>query len=123
MAKNVEPIKKFNDLVIGEHWAIIIGISKYEDSTLKLKYAHRDAEELYNILIKSNGRVFKENHVKKLINQDATQSTIIKALRQFLKKPDKDDLVLIYFSCHGDYDPDRPKNSYILPYGSRILMT
>jgi uncharacterized protein YjbI with pentapeptide repeats/uncharacterized caspase-like protein len=116
LAKNVEPIKKSYDLVTGEHWAIIIGISDYENSHLNLQFAHKDAEEIYNILIKSNGGPFKEDHVIKLINKDAIHSNIRKALRNFLKKPDKDDLVLIYLSCHGAPDPDRPNNTYILPY-------
>ncbi len=100
MARNLEPIKKSNYLVTGEHWAIIIGISNYKDPKLNLNYAHRDAEEIYNILIKSNDGPFAEDHITKLINNDATYSKIRKALRNFLKKPDKDDLVLIYFSCH-----------------------
>jgi uncharacterized caspase-like protein len=116
LARNLEPIKKSNYLVTGEHWAIIIGISNYKDPKLNLNYAHRDAEEIYNILIKSNDGPFAEDHITKLINNDATYSKIRKALRNFLKKPDKDDLVLIYFSCHGAPDPDRPNNTYILPY-------
>ena len=69
MAKRVEPIKNYNDLVIGEHWAIIIGISNYKDSNLNLKFAHRDAEELYNLLIQSNGGPFKEDHIGEILNQ------------------------------------------------------
>jgi uncharacterized protein YjbI with pentapeptide repeats/uncharacterized caspase-like protein len=116
LAKNVEPIENYNDLVIGEHWAIIIGISNYQDFNLNLQFAHRDADDLYNLLIESNGGPFKEDHVKKLINENATFQNIRKALGSFLKRPAKDDLVLIYFSCHGAPDPDRPDNMYILPY-------
>jgi cytochrome c-type biogenesis protein CcmH/NrfG len=120
LAKNIEPIKKSQNFLTGEHWAIIIGISYYKDSNLNLKYAHRDAEELYNLLIQSNGGPFKEDHIIKLINEDATHSNIIGALRNFLQKPASDDLVLIYFSCHGGYDPNRPRNSYILPYDTKV---
>ena len=117
MAKNLNPIIiKSNDFLKGEHWAIIVGISNYKDVKLNLQFAHRDAEDLYNLLIESNGGPFKEDHIVKLIDDNATFSKIRRALRNFLKKPDKDDLVLIYFSCHGAFDPDRPKNSYILPY-------
>ena len=116
MAKNLEPIKKSKDLVIGEQWAIIIGISNYKDPILNLKFAHRDAEELYNLLIEPNGGPFKQDHIRKLINENATFQNIRKALGSFLKKPAKDDLVLIYFSCHGQPDLERPDNTYILPY-------
>ena len=59
---------------------------------------------------------FKADHIKKLINREATQREINRALKKFLKKPSGDDLVLIYFACHGAYDPDRPQISYILPH-------
>ena len=104
MAKNLNPIIiKSNDFLKGEHWAIIVGISNYKDVKLNLQFAHRDAEDLYNLLIESNGGPFKEDHIVKLIDDNATFSKIRRALRNFLKKPDKDDLVLIYFSCHGDF--------------------
>ena len=104
------------DTEIGENWAVIIGISHYKDSNLNLNYAHKDAEDLYNILMKSNGGFFKEDNVVKLLNEDASSFNIIRALRRFLQKPARDELVLIYFSCHGAFDPMRPKISYILPY-------
>jgi uncharacterized caspase-like protein len=102
----------------GDRWAIIIGISKYKDNRLHLKYAHRDAEEFYNVITKPSGGGFEVSHICKLIDEEATSDNINKALRSFLKKPAKDDLVLIYFACHGAYDPDRPKNVYLLPYNT-----
>ena len=101
---------------LGDRWAIIIGISKYKDERLRLKYAHRDAEELYNLITKPSGGGFEKEHIFKLIDEKATRDNINKALRSFLKKPAKDDLVLIYFACHGSYDLDRPNNVYLLPY-------
>src|SRR4051794_7417399 len=76
-------------------WAIIIGISKYRNTTLNLKYAHRDAEELYDLLRKPSGGDFAEDHICKLINAQATTEKITWALRSFLKKPARSDLVLI----------------------------
>jgi uncharacterized protein YjbI with pentapeptide repeats len=110
------PLGKSNGTTTGENWAIIIGISYYKDSKLNLNYAHKDAEDLYNILMKSNGGFFKEDNVVKLLNEDASYFNIRKALRNFLKKPARDDLVLIYFSCHGGIDHERPLISYILPH-------
>ena len=104
----------------GDRWAIIIGISKYKDDRLHLKYAHHDAQELYNLITKSSGGGFKKDHIIKLINEEATYSNINKALRSFLKKPAKDDLVLIYFACHGSPDLDRPNYVYLLPYDTEI---
>jgi tetratricopeptide (TPR) repeat protein len=105
---------------LANHWAIIIGISHYKDSTLNLNFAHQDAEDLYSILIESNGGSFKEDHIIKLINEDGTFRNIKTALGSFLKKPARDDVVLIYLSCKGGIDPDRPFNTYLLPYDTDV---
>ena len=91
-----------------DRWAVIVGISKYKDERWNLKYADRDADELSELLQKDTGGGFAKDHILKLTNQQATTGAIEKALRSFLKKPGKDDVVLLYFSCHGSADPDRP---------------
>ena len=75
---------------------------------------------MYNLITKSSGGGFEKSHIIRLINEEATYSNINKALRSFLKKPAKDDLVLIYFACHGSPDLDRPNNVYLLPYDTEI---
>ncbi len=99
-------------------WAIIVGISKYQTASLNLKYADRDAEKLYQMLLTPQGGHFQEEFICKLTNKTATRSNINRALRAFLKKPAKEDLVLIYFACHGAPDPERPSNVYLLTYDS-----
>ena len=115
-ARNLEFIEKANITKIGEKWAIIIGISKYKDSSLNLKYADRDAEDFYDILTQEKEGFFKKDNIVKLINENASRDNIYDVLREFLQKPGTDDLVLIYFACHGANDPYRPDISYILPY-------
>lgn len=89
----------------GKRWAVIVGISEYEHKELNLDYADQDADELYNFLIKPRGGGFQENRIKRLTNKKATFMEVNKALKSFLKQPEPDDLVLIYFSCHGAPDP------------------
>ena len=99
-------------------WAVIVGVSKYKHSALDLKYADRDAEELYQLLLAPRGGHFQKEYICKLTNKDATKGNITRALRSFLKKPAKEDLVIIYFACHGSPDPDRPGNVYLLTHDS-----
>lgn len=101
-----------------DRWAVIVGISRYKHHRLNLKYADRDAEELYNVLVTPNGGGFKQEHICKLTNEDATTGNITRALRSFLKKPAREDLVVIYFACHGTPDFDRPGNVYLLSHDS-----
>lgn len=97
-------------------WAIIVGISKYQDASLNLQYADRDAEKLYQLLRTPSGGHFQEDFICKLTNKAATTGNIVRALRAFLKKPAREDLVIIYFACHGAPDPERPENVYILTH-------
>jgi hypothetical protein len=99
-----------------DRWAVIVGISKYKHNQLNLKYADRDADALYNLLLSPAGGRFAQDHIIKLTNEAATTSSITRALRSFLKKPDREDLVLIYFACHGSPDLDRPDNIYLITH-------
>jgi tetratricopeptide (TPR) repeat protein len=99
-----------------DRWAVIVGISKYQHQDWNLKYAHRDAEELYQLLLTSAGGSFASDHIRLLVDEQATTKNIKKALFDFLEKPAKEDLVLIYFACHGSPNPDRPKNIYLLTH-------
>jgi tetratricopeptide (TPR) repeat protein len=99
-----------------DRWAIVVGISKYKSKSLNLKYADRDAEALYELLLTPSGGGFEKEHVIKLVNEEATTAKITRALRSFLKKPAKEDIVLIYFACHGAPDIDRPGIVYLLTH-------
>ena len=99
-----------------DRWAIVVGISEYKDSSINLKYADRDAEALYELLKTPTGGGFEEAHICKLVNEKATTANITRALRSFLKKPGKEDIVLLYFACHGAPDRDRPDILYLLTH-------
>ena len=113
-----------------ERWAIVVGISKYKHESWNLKYADRDAEAVYELLRSPLGGEFKADHVVKLTNQEATTDNIINALRSFLKKPAPEDIVLIYFACHGSPDLDNSDIVYLLTHdtnprnisGTAVLM-
>jgi uncharacterized caspase-like protein len=99
-----------------DRWAIIVGISRYEHERLNLKYADRDAEELSKLLQTPSGGGFEAEHIVKLINEEATTKNVTRALRSFLKRPAKEDIVLIYFACHGAPDPERLDILYLLTH-------
>ncbi|MBD2025821.1 caspase family protein, partial [Leptolyngbya sp. FACHB-711] len=99
-----------------DRWAVIIGISKYQDASLNLRYADRDAESLYELLLTENGGKFKPENICKLVNAEATYAKIREALYDFLDKPKREDLVLIYLACHGASNPNRPDQLYFLTH-------
>lgn len=98
-------------------WGLFIGISKYRDSAIRsLDYADKDAEALEAFVRTPMGGGFRPENIRLLVNEAATRDAIWDALREFLKKPGENDLVLIHIAAHGGVDPDRPANAYLLPY-------
>jgi hypothetical protein len=90
--RNLASLTHARNYRVGDRWAIIVRISKYEHEELNLRYADRDAEESYKLLLTSSGGDFEEDHIKKLINERAATAAITKALRSFLKRPAKEDI-------------------------------
>jgi tetratricopeptide (TPR) repeat protein len=101
---------------LGDRWAVVVGVSRYQDARLNLRYADRDAEEFCQLLQTPSGGGFEKARIRELINEQATTAAVARALRSFLKQPAPEDLVLIYFACHGAPDPDRPHNLYLLTH-------
>ena len=99
-----------------DRWAILIGISQYQHEHLNLRYADCDAESLCQLLLSPIGGSFPPDQICKLTNTEATTAAITRALRSFLKRPARHDLVIIYFACHGSPDPDRPENLYLITH-------
>jgi len=100
----------------GARWALIVGISTYRASQLNLEYAHRDAEELYDFLRNASGYDYPEKNLHILTNERATTAALQRALRSFLTKPARNDLVILFFACHGASDPRRPDVTYLLTH-------
>lgn len=89
---------------IADKWAVVIGIGEFADpNTPKLKYAAKDAQDFYNYLVDPKRGRFAKDHVRLLLNKDATKVNILDALGdQFLPfAAMPDDLVVIYLSTHG----------------------
>jgi WD40 repeat protein len=121
----VAEVKKLPENIFrGQYWAVVVGISEYKDMNIPtLRYAHRDAEDFYEILVTSRekgGCGIAKSNVLKLTNSEATTVNIRGAITDFLKNPIEDDVVLIYFAGHGVPDPTRPNVPYLLAYDSDI---
>jgi len=102
----------------GQSWAVIIGISQYQDTRIpSLRYASTDAQAFYNWAISPKGGKYAPSRIKLLINNEATQRNIKDSLFVWLKQALEEDVVTIYFAGHGSPEsPDSPENLFLLPY-------
>jgi hypothetical protein len=98
-------------------WAVIVGISEYENKTIPpLHYADADAEAFADFLRKPEGGGFAPDHMRVLVNKDATLANLKIAFVEFLSQAIDKDLVMIFFAGHGAPDPARPANLFFLTH-------
>ena len=90
-----------NNRPVTDKWALVVGISKFADGSLNLRYPAKDAQDFYNYLI-SKGN-FAKDHVRLLLNEKATKENILDQLGDswLPRAALPDDLVVIFISSHG----------------------
>jgi hypothetical protein len=106
---------------IRDKWALIVGISKFKDSNLNLRYPSKDAKDFYDFLVTSAG--FKKDHIKLLVDEDATRGRILSELgdKWLPRVANPDDLVVIYISSHGSAsDMDVGGVNYLLAHDTDV---
>jgi tetratricopeptide (TPR) repeat protein/uncharacterized caspase-like protein len=103
----------------GQLWAVVVGISSYKNVPPEgqLRFAHRDAEELAAFLRSPRGGGFPSNHIKLLLNQDATLSAMRTAIGTWLvRSAEPDDVIYIFFAGHGVVEGET--DGYLLAHDS-----
>lgn len=104
---------------IGDKWALVIGISKFHDPDISLKYAAKDAKDFAQFLVKEQG--FAPDHVKVLTDDQATRRNILAFIgdKWLPRVAGPDDLVVLYISSHGSSSQmDREGLNYIVAYNT-----
>ena len=102
----------------GQRWAVVIGISQYKflPAEQQLKYAAYDAESFAAFLRTHEGGDFDDEHMKVLLDENATARGIRSALGTWLPSRVQDsDTVVLYFVGHGVVE-DTQGGAYLAPY-------
>ena len=102
------------DEIYDNSYALIIGIDKYEN-VQSLDYAVNDAKDIQNMLV---GKFqFPKDNIRLLINEEATQASILQEFSNITKKAGTNDRVLIFFAGHGKTEdlPAGGEIGYLLP--------
>lgn len=102
-------------------WAVVIGISNYlnkgNQGVPDLVFADDDARVFADTLLKLG---WNKNHIKLLVNSEATQRNIMIALESWLTKAGPDDMIVLFWAGHGFPDPEDPEKVYFACYDTEI---
>jgi len=81
-------------------WAVIVGVSAYNHMPT-LRYTDDDAYRMYAFMKSPEGGALVDDHLRILVDEDATRNNILSALEELFMKAGSNDLVMLYFSGHG----------------------
>nr|MBP7585626.1 caspase family protein [Spirochaetota bacterium] len=102
----------------GDLYFIGIGVSKYRDPSLDLKYAHKDALDLGKAFGRM-GTMYDRVHVKTFLDAEVTAENIRKS-REFMKDAKVDDTAVLFVAGHGLHDTDRESTYYYLTHDADV---
>jgi hypothetical protein len=87
---------------VREKWALVIGISKFQDTKVPhLTYPGKDAQDFAASLKDPQVGRFKPQNVHSLVDGDATTRKIKMELNWLARSAKPDDLVVIFLASHG----------------------
>ncbi|MGA2418790.1 MAG: caspase family protein [Candidatus Acidiferrum sp.] len=104
-------------------FAVVIGIAQYQNSgsgLSNLQFADKDAQDFRDFLLSPEGGSFQKDHVRVLLDADATSQNVRSAFYTFLTQAQPTDEVVIYIAGHGAPDPNDPRNLYLLTYDTKL---
>ncbi|MBN1200179.1 MAG: caspase family protein [Bacteroidales bacterium] len=84
----------------GKIFAVIVGVSLYENHRLNLKYCDQDAKALYDVLLRHTDA----GNLTLLTDKQATKKQVLAQVNKLFAKAGPDDRILFFFSGHGDKD-------------------
>jgi WD40 repeat protein/uncharacterized caspase-like protein len=83
-------------------YSVLVGISQYQQTEFTLQNAANDASALYDLLNVPTPPVYMDPVQHRLIDKDATVPNILAALSDVADHARPQDLVIIFFSGHGE---------------------
>ncbi|MDO8368036.1 MAG: caspase family protein [Saprospiraceae bacterium] len=117
-AKSIHPIAATGDNKTGATRAVVVGISDYQSPQIPdLQFAHRDAIAFADWLKSPAGGNVSEDNIQLRITDQATSASVSMALYGLVGVTKTNDVVIIYFSGHGDVESVlRGQPGFLLTY-------
>ncbi len=96
-------------------WAVVVGVARYFHKP-SLKYSVNDALRIYGFLKSPQGGALADHQIKIITDDGAEKELIVDAMHQIYEQADTNDVIVFYFSGHGEegaflpYDFDGTSN-------------
>lgn len=106
---------------VADKWALVIGISNFQNRELHLGYTRIDAQAFASLLRDPAYGRFRPDHVKVLADEQATTVNIKAGLGWLSRMAGPDDLALVYIATHGTArDADIAEANYIVTFDTDV---
>ena len=98
--------------------ALVIGVGRFEDASLKLEFSAKDATDFAAALKRQQGGLYKTVITKILTDAEATKSNILEELEWLERETTRNDMAVVFLAGHGVND----KNGlyYFLPVNAKV---
>ncbi|MEW6754904.1 MAG: caspase family protein [Candidatus Latescibacterota bacterium] len=98
-------------------WVLTVGVSRYADPQINLRFADHDAARIAQMLKSQEGVLFKEVFTRVLVNEEATREGILRGMSEFLAQAGPGDVIVIFVAGHGLQDR-QTGTYYFVPYNA-----
>lgn len=80
-----------------------VGINKYKDSGVNLKYAVKDAMDMVDMIVRQSSTIYKRENIHQeiLADEKATKTNILKKIEEISRKVKPNDIFILFFAGHG----------------------
>ncbi|MCX7966533.1 MAG: caspase family protein, partial [Syntrophorhabdaceae bacterium] len=96
--------KKEEYIVKPKLYILAIGVSRYKDESLWLKFAHKDAEDFVKVMTTQKGKLYEDVKIKLLTDEKATKDEILDGLEWLQRETTSKDIVMLFIAGHGVND-------------------
>ncbi|MCS7014167.1 MAG: caspase family protein [Chloroherpetonaceae bacterium] len=85
-------------------YALVIGVSQYQESSLQLNLAAKDAQDFAQALLAQKGGLYQDVVVKLLTDEQASKDNVLDGLEWLQKEVTSKDVGVVFFAGHGIND-------------------
>ena len=117
---NSPPQPVFDRQSIPQIHVVIVGITDYSknESFGNLEFTVNDALSMADFYQSRNGGSVDEGSIVLLLNEDASRENIISKTESLFQKANPKDMIVFYFSGHGDLYSEDDKELQLITYGN-----